>query len=79
MINLAIRLLFLIALLVIGAPLWVLAIYVIAELTMMIVNFANKFNASAECMVEVLNSNGPEEMSKKYQALYKHLAKNGIV
>ena len=30
-------------------------------------------------MKEVLNSNGPEDMSKKYQALYKNLAKNGAV
>lgn len=79
MINIAIRLLFLIALLVIGAPLWVLALYVIAELTMMIVNYVKSWIAAAECMKEVLNSNGPEDMSKKYQALYKNLAKNGAV
>ena len=79
MINITIRLLFLIALLVIGAPLWVLALYVIAELTMMIVNYVKSWIVAAECMKEVLNSNGPEDMSKKYQALYKNLAKNGAV
>lgn len=79
MINIAIRLLFLIALLVIGAPLWVLAGYIIAELVMMGINFIKRWNIAAECMEEVLNSDGPENMSKKYQALYKHLVKNGVV